>query len=194
MPPHARGQAARQAAADWARHWIARSDWAILDSETTGLGPDAEIIELALLDSRGVPLLDTLVRPLGRIPADASRVHGITDADVAVAPAFPAVAEQLARLLSGRAALIYNADYDLRLLRQSAARHGLALPRFTAECVMLRYADYWGEPGRDGYRWQRLDAARARHGIPGGAHRARDDCRAVLGLLHVMAGGQPPPR
>lgn len=194
MPPNTGGQAAREVAADWARHWLARSDWAILDTETTGLGPDAEIIELALLDSRGVPLLDTLVKPLGSIPDGATRVHGITDADVADAPSFPTVAAMLARLLAGRAALIYNAAYDLRLLRQSAARHGLALPRFAAECVMLRYAEYWGEPGRDGYRWQRLEAARARHGIPGGAHRARDDGRAVLDLLRVMAGGQPAPR
>lgn len=194
MRPDTSGQAAREAAAEWARHWLGRSDWAILDTETTGLGPDAEIIEIAVLDSRGAPLLDTLVRPLGPIPADATRVHGITAADVADAPAFPAVAAILAPLLANRAALIYNADYDLRLLRQSAARHGLTLPRFSAQCVMLRYAEYWGEPGRDGYRWQRLDTACQRHGITGSAHRARDDCRAVLGLLQVMAGGQPSPR
>lgn len=194
MLPHPSRQAARAAASEWARHWLTRSDWAILDTETTGLGSDAEIIELALLDSRGAPLLDTLVRPQGAIPAAATRVHGITDADVVAAPSFRAVAAMLTGLLTNRTVLIYNAAYDLRLLRQSAARHGLALPRFSAQCVMLRDAEYWGEPGRGGYRWQRLEVALARHGIPLATHRARDDCRAVLDLLRAIAGGQPTPR
>ncbi len=45
---------------------------------------------------------------------------------------------------------------------------------------MERYAAYtgeWSDDWRD-YRWQRL---------PGGGHRALDDCRAVLTLIRLMA-------
>lgn len=187
MYSDAGARAAREAAIQWARQWLARDDWVVLDTETTGLGPDAEIIEIAVLDPHGAPLLDTLVRPLGPIPPDATRVHGITDADVVDAPPFPEVSARLAHLLAGRTALIYNAAYDLRLLRQTVARHGIVPPPVVADCVMLRYAGYWGEPGRDGYRWQRLEAACARHGIVGGTHRARGDCLSTYGLVRFMA-------
>lgn len=193
MWPDTAALAARESAVRWARQWQARDDWVVLDTETTGLGPDAEVIEVAVLDARGAPLLDSLVRPLGPLPAEATRIHGITSADVATAPLFPVVAAALARLLVGRTALIYNAAYDTRLLRQSAARHGLRLPAFVAECIMLGYARFWGQPGRDGYRWQRLEVACARHGIAAGAHRARDDCRAAHALLRFMASATIPP-
>ena len=35
----------------------------VLDTETTGLGDDAEICEITILDVTGAPILDTLVRP-----------------------------------------------------------------------------------------------------------------------------------
>lgn len=64
----------------------------ILDTETTGLGDDAEVaevVELAVIDCAGAVLLDTLVRPSGRVPAEAAAIYGITDAmlaDLARAP------------------------------------------------------------------------------------------------------------
>ena len=38
-------------------------DLVIFDTETTGLGPDAEIVEIAALKVDGTVLLDTLVKP-----------------------------------------------------------------------------------------------------------------------------------
>lgn len=53
-----------------------------LDTETTGLGSTDEIIEISIIDDDGSTLLETLVKPSQPIPADSTRVHGITDADV----------------------------------------------------------------------------------------------------------------
>lgn len=52
----------------------------ILDTETTGLDGDAEVVELAVIDCAGSVPLDTLVRPIGPIPVEAAAIHGITDA------------------------------------------------------------------------------------------------------------------
>ena len=59
-----------------------------LDTETTGFGPRAEIVDIAAVSAAGEVLLESLVQPTRRIPADATRVHGITNADVKDAPAW----------------------------------------------------------------------------------------------------------
>lgn len=91
-----------------ARAWL-EVDPLILDTETTGLGDDAEVIEVSVIDARGEVLLDTLVRPSGQIPAEASAIHGITDADVATAPTWAEVHERLVELVAGRMVIAYGA-------------------------------------------------------------------------------------
>jgi hypothetical protein len=51
-----------------------------LGTETTGIDGDAEVIEIAIIDIRGYVLLDTLIRPQGDIPAEATAIHGINAA------------------------------------------------------------------------------------------------------------------
>ena len=57
------------------------------------------------------------------------------------------------------------------------------LGRVHEQCAMEKWAIYIGErsPYHDNYRWQPLD----------GGHRALDDCRACLALLHRMATRVP---
>lgn len=170
----------------WAWQRLQQPDTLILDTETTGLGGDAEIVQIAAIDLRGRVILDTLVKPVRGIPQDATEIHKITLKTVEDAPTFAELVDQIRDALHGRTCLIYNREYDWRLLRQSALAHGLdamaALPssaRF--ECVMLPYAAYVGEPGRriGEYRWQRLK---------GGDHSALGDCRATRRVLFQMAG------
>lgn len=175
----------------WARETSGRGDVVFLDTETTGLDHDAEIIEIAVLDARGATLLDTLVRPDRPIPADASRIHGIDDALVAGAPRWPEVAPLLIPLLLGRRVIVYNADFDARLVNQMNARHGVAFHPGTAgwHCAMKRYADFVGEPNPKygGNRWHRLDVAVAAFGAQPGGHRARADAEACRLVVAGMA-------
>ncbi len=174
----------------WARAFMRRDDWVLLDSETTGLGSDAEIIDLAVLDRHGTALLDTLLRPQGPIPPIVSRVHGLYDQHVRNAPTFPAIWPQLRTLLAGRTLVAYNVSYDARLLRQTAARHGIALAIPAQECAMQRYAAWRTATNPQRGREKRsLEYACRAHGIAVGGHRAAADCRATLALLRVMAGG-----
>jgi DNA polymerase-3 subunit epsilon len=49
----------------------------VLDTETTGLGHDAEIIEIAIICAfSGKTFINTLVKPRNPIPPSATAIHG----------------------------------------------------------------------------------------------------------------------
>lgn len=178
-----------------AREWLGRRPL-FLDTETTGLDEQAEIVQIAVLDHNGEALLDCLVQPTKPIPPEATAVHGITDADVADALPFGLLVPVLGHLLRERTVVIYNAEYDLRLLQQSAGPQGWgAWMRGTLRdcrpvCAMLLYAEFYGEPGRAGqFRWQKLDKAAEQCGIgwDGAAHRARADADMCRRIVRHMA-------
>jgi len=98
-----------------------------LDLESTG--PFAEtdrIVEIAAitLHPEGrVVRFQTLVNPEAPIPAAATSIHGIGDADVASAPTFRQLAPKIFKSLNGRDVAGYNLRrYDLRMLASEFAR------------------------------------------------------------------------
>jgi hypothetical protein len=102
----------------------------------------------------GGTLFQSRIKPTIPIPPDAARYHGITDADVAACPTFAEAWPGLLRALSGRHICAYNADYDMRMLRQSlSAQAGLAAHGITGwtpqaarhHCVMLLFAAFYGD-------------------------------------------------
>ena len=189
----------RDASILWARDLLQRTDWLILDSETTGLFGDIEMVQLGILAPSGHTLLDVLLWPSNPIPSDASAIHGITNEHVADALAFPDIYPVLSRIVHPRPhtmkhIVIYNAAYDTRVLNNLCEKYALpnlhfqwtryaetgsTLPK-TLHCAMERYAAFVGEWSNHfgNYSFQRL---------PGGTHQAIGDCRAVLKLIHVMA-------
>ena len=175
----ARDAEARRSASEWARELLAASDWVILDTETTGLEAP-EIVEIALLAPSGEILLETFVRPLTPIEDAARAVHGITDEQLASAPKWPAIYPRLVEALAGKRVLAYNASFDADAIATSFRLRSLEAPALHWLDLMEPYAKWWGEwsDTHHDYRWQRL---------PGGGHRAVDDCRAALELLQMMA-------
>jgi DNA polymerase III epsilon subunit-like protein len=163
-----------------------RSDWTIIDTETTGLDDLAEAIQIAVVGPSGTVLLDTLVRPRRLILPDATAVHGITNAMVVDAPAFEVIRPRLVDALNDKTVVAYNAAFDRRVLSQTARATNHLMPLFTWECAMERYADFVGQrsPRRSGYRWQRLPRRPEYHGRK---HQAVDDCLATLDLIRRMA-------
>ncbi|HHJ4165905.1 TPA: exonuclease domain-containing protein, partial [Raoultella ornithinolytica] len=60
-----------------ARYWL-EEGFLFIDTETTGLGEDAEIVEICIIDSHGSIMLNTLIKPTKPIPDEAIAIHGIT--------------------------------------------------------------------------------------------------------------------
>jgi len=184
-----------------AKQWLA-SNCVILDTETTGLGDDAEICEISIIDVHDHVLFSSLVKPTRSIPADATAIHGITDEMVSAAPNwFEIQLEVLSKLGSYSSLVIYNASYDLRLIEQTMYLCGSDDPvslrcfnkiKEKTECAMLAYAEFYGELNHYGdYRWQRLTNAADQQGVvvAGKAHRALSDCFMTSGIIRAMAKG-----
>lgn len=130
----------------------------ILDTETTGVSVGQDrVIELALVrvTPMGLPgLYDVavvrwLVNPGIPIPASATAIHHITDADVAGCPSFAGLASMFAEYLSGVDLCGYNArKFDARILEAEFARVGAPWPCADAK-VIDPYVIFVREEPRD---------------------------------------------
>jgi DNA polymerase-3 subunit epsilon len=159
----------------------------VLDTETTGLHRP-EVVSIAVVASNGRVLLDERVRPGRPIEPGASRITGLTEADLVDRPEFPAIYRRLLAAVSGQRVVIYNAAYDLGVLENTCRRYGLLPPALDAWCAMEWYARLHGEwdAGRQSYRWQRLSTAAARFGVTAvAAHSALGDCRTTLAVVEA---------
>jgi DNA polymerase III epsilon subunit-like protein len=180
----------RQGVITWARQVVEESETLILDTETTGLDVHDEIIQLAIVDMQGNVLLQTLVRPTVPVGTEARAIHEITDEVLAQAPYFSHRHDTIAVLLENRSVLAYNADFDRRLLAQTCAKYGLPPLAVAAwDCVMERYAHFWGERSAPGqHKPQSLSHACTQQGINiHGHHEAVTDCLLTLALIKAMA-------
>lgn len=161
--------------------------YAVVDVETTGTDPEIdEIVSLAVvrLDPDGVETarLATLVRPSRPIPAEATAVHGITDADVADAPSLVDVAPRVLTLLEGAVFAAHNAAFDLGMLQHGLAAVGLAYRPVGVACTLDAFRLL--EPLAPSHR---LEAICARHGIGlEDAHEALGDVVATAALVRLL--------
>lgn len=124
-----------------------------LDIEATGIdGQRDRIIEISLLRvssdpvSLGAPKT-WRIDPKQRIPAEASAIHGITNADLEGCPSFPEVAEEIAAVLRGAdlAGFAIN-RLDLRLLKAEFGRSTVKLDLNAARLVDAQIIFHTREP------------------------------------------------
>lgn len=177
---------------------IKAGGYLVLDTETTGLDGRAEICQIAIVDSRGKTLLDTLVKPSSHIPESASRIHGITDMDVKSAPTWYDIQGEVLGIIKDKAVIVYNADFDKRMLMQSSKAVKSALvPEWILWdecaywlCAMKAFAFIYGDYNNyhGNYKWQPLAVAASYYGIEQRkAHTALDDCLTTLAVVQAMA-------
>lgn len=170
------------------RQWlddVFAQGFVVLDTETTGLGPRAEIIEIAALDHTGQVLMESKVWPrAGRVPASATRVHGYTIGDLRGSPTWPELLLELERQLDGRRVLAWNAPFDERMALQTSRLWSLAPQLPTFECAMRGYAQLRGVGVS-----MRLERAAQVERVLSAAqeHRSLADAQLVLAVLKRLA-------
>jgi DNA polymerase III subunit epsilon len=182
----------RQLAIETARKVLSANP-VYLDTETTGLGRDDEIIEISIVDDLGAVVFESLVRPSKPIPPESTRIHQIRDEDVQAATPWPIIWQQVRMVLANRLIVMYNQDFDMRMMQQT---HGLyRMPwkeRLNAFDLMKLYAQFRGEwdATRRAYRFHSLAAAGKSCAISlPNAHRATADTLLTRALLHYIAEG-----
>jgi DNA polymerase III subunit epsilon len=168
----------------WAQQMV-RQRALVLDTESTGLHETAEVIELALIALDGAVLLQTLVQCEDSISPEAERIHGINKTMLTDAPTFPEVWEQLASYLD-REIIIYNAGYDIQLLKETAARYSIQFPKIHTHCLMMQYTDYIYSGNKRG-DYPKLEVASAHFQISPGNHRALADANAARQVVLRLA-------
>ncbi|NOY24238.1 MAG: 3'-5' exonuclease [Oligoflexia bacterium] len=156
---------------------------AVIDFETTGLEPgDRHPVQIALcrclLGDRVVDRWTSLVRPPTPIPASASAIHGISDADVADAPTIDDLLDELMERLDGQILCAYNLPFDHGVLSDVLAdRDRQPLPLCGLDpLVWVKCVDKY-------QRGKRLEDAALRRGIKFKAHDAMADVDATVGVM-----------
>lgn len=164
---------------------------AFVDLETTGTAAgDDRITEIGVVrveadpEGRRAPTVtewSTLVDPGVPIPPAIQALTGITDAMVRGAPAFPAVAGEVASRIEGAVFVAHNARFDYGFLKHAFARAGRS---FTARvlCTVKLSRRLFPDAAR-----HNLDSVIERHALAvDGRHRALGDARALWGFVQAL--------
>lgn len=122
--------------------------YAVFDIETTGLSParNHRIVEVAVVlvddDGNREYEWETLVNPARDV--SATKIHGLSAADLYSAPTFDQIAGELVSLLRGRVPVAHNLPFDSAFLAAEFARAGydVGLDRGGGLCTM-RLASYY---------------------------------------------------
>jgi DNA polymerase III subunit epsilon len=200
----------RTVARGLAEEFAAEAAWvelpiAFVDVETTGRDASVDrVVEIGIAVGRGghiVARYNWLIHPGIPIPEEARQVHGISDADVAASPKFPAVAHEVAAALGGCIPAAYNAAFDRAFLTNEFARAGFVGKEGERPAPALRREVEWIDPlvwAREIQREERskaLGEVAARLGVAlQNAHRASDDAEAALRVLYLLAADARVPR
>lgn len=166
----------------------------LFDTETTGLEPLAgdRVIEVACLELwRDLPTGETFhafMDPGRDIPEEATRVHGMTRADLRGKPRFAEVAGGLLAFLQDSPLIAHNAPFDFGFLDAEFARIGApALDRARmVDTLAMAKARFPGAPNS-------LDALCRRFGIDlteRTSHNALLDCRLLADVYVELTGGR----
>lgn len=162
----------------------------VLDFETCSLRPEDGVVEIAVARFENrvcVASWSSLINPGRPIPAAATDIHGITDADVAGAPTLVDVASELLNQCWGAIPCAYSAEFDRGFLHHQITgtdcRAFDPAVRWLDPLVIVRKVDrYVSGKGR-----HKLEATCRRYGIRiDQAHRAKADAIACGTLLYTL--------
>lgn len=161
---------------------LIEDDVVVLDTETTGLSVrDNKLIEISAARLRGrevVERFQTFVHPGMPIPDEITKLTGITNADVADAPAAEEAVAALEGFVQGAPVIAHNAVFDRSFIESvkggvrvsdiwidSLALSRIALPRLASH---------------------KLSTMAELFGCAAVSHRASDDVDALCGVWHIL--------
>ncbi|MDQ0255650.1 DNA polymerase-3 subunit epsilon [Evansella vedderi] len=171
---------------DW---MVNKEKYLILDTETTGLGNDDEIIELGIINLNGQTIFHSTFKPSKPIEGAASEVHGLTDEMLQDCPLWPIKWQEIQKVISNKTLLIFNSNFDIRMIERTNCKYNIESILPVSICVMETYAKYAESYYYNGkLQWISLQRAIDYEGINiVQQHTAVDDCILTLKLINVMA-------
>lgn len=155
-----------------------------LDIETTGLNADDDaIIEIGAVRFKGDHVFDTfsqLINPGQRIPYKIEQLTGISNADVAGAPALAEVLPRLSRFVGDAPIIGHNIGFDLSFLQKhNVLTQNMGVDTFELASILLPHASRYSLSAL-------LKYLRIQLPPEGQAHRALDDAQATQQLFTAL--------
>lgn len=151
------------------------SKFAIIDTETTGVGRSAEALELAVVSTEGETLFSGYFQPKGEISQHSIAIHGLDAKTLKAKGAvnYGDVHDDVIKVLDGRVVIGYQVSYDVNVLEYTAGLWGLDSPVTGGSLCALSLRRRF-EPDLESHKL-------------GGNHTALGDCKELLKLLHRIA-------
>lgn len=154
----------------------------VLDTETTGIGNDDEILQLSIIDENENTLYNEYFKP--RYKASWPRAEAVNHISPEMVNDKPNIYEkqnEIQKIMSEVSTVIgYNIEFDLMMLR----RAGIYLNPFADKIdVMKHFADYYGDydPKHKRYKYKSLKVCAETLGYKNNnLHDSLEDCKATL--------------
>lgn len=170
---------------DWLVAAFPKMVFTAFDTETTGLEPKQNrVVEAGGIrfDSRGIhSRFNTLINPKIPMPAEVTKINGITDAMLKNEPDASQVLPDFLSFIGDSVLIAHNAPFDIAFINEELARQGMK--PLANRVVDTRIFAKEIFPGLPKYSLQELAV---RFGIQAkDAHRAEDDARVCMELFLV---------
>jgi DNA polymerase III subunit epsilon len=168
----------------------------VLDTETTGLDPKSghRVVEIGCVELLNhVATGETYhcyINPQRPMPAEAERIHGLSDSFLADKPLFAAVAEGFLEFIASAPLIIHNAAFDLGFLNMELKKLARPVipPDRAIDTVKLARRKFPGAPAN-------LDALCRRFGVDLSVrtkHGALLDSELLAEVYLELVGGRQP--
>ncbi len=168
----------------------------VLDTETTGLDPAAghRIVEVAGLELlHHIPTGRTFreyINPQRDMPAEAERIHGLSEEFLKDKPLFSAVAQSFLDFIGDAKLVIHNAAFDMKFLNaelKAVGQHPLPMERAIDTVALARERFPGAQVNLDALcrRFEIDNSSRTFHG-------ALLDCELLAEVYLELRGGRQP--
>ena len=162
------------------------TDYLIIDTETTGLQKDDEVIELAIIDFTGKEIYHSMYEPQKDVHWAASKVSKLTKKKLIGSPKFMDEWSRIVELIGNKKLIAHNASFDYQLIKQTLERYDL--DKNDADKIFVGYIDSMDLAKKyissSNYKLETLCEIL---GIEDEQkHRATYDCLMVLKMLRAL--------
>lgn len=159
-------------------------NFVVLDTETTGISCEKEkIIEIAIAkvsDNLLISEFSSLVNPGKKLSSRITSLTGLTDSDLADAPTFREIAQQVVDFIGDSVILAHNAPFDLSFLCNALDECGIHANFAYLDTLQLAKKGY---PQFENHKLEtlisKLNLSEKQ------SHRAMDDVRCTLKLFQL---------
>lgn len=165
------------------------NNYIILDTETTGLASNDEVIELAIVDINGTVLYESIFLPTKVVSPFIRKLTGLHKADFIGKPTFANEWEKIKKIMTDKIVIGHNVMFDKRLMKQTLDIYGI-----DSSCIEKMFCGFVDTVALvkkylklGSYKQE--DIANAFCVNNKNAHRAASDCITLLEILKILNDG-----